>query len=157
MEEDHRNVEQGRKQKSAALLYIPKVWEMEEKLKKDWIYKRGDIYLANLNPIRGSEQGGKRPVVVLQNNVGNFFSTTLIVAPLTSQIDKKRNQPTHVYVGQAKGLEKPSVVQLEHIRTIDKVRVVCYIGKLSRDQMRKVQDACFTSLGYKIPEEMEAP
>ncbi len=130
---------------------------MEDDLKKDWIYKRGDLYLANLNPIRGSEQGGRRPVVVLQNNVGNFFSTTLIVAPLTSQIDKKRSQPTHVYVSHAKGLDKPSIIQLEHIRTIDKVRVINYIGKLSRDQMQRVQDACLKSLGYVIPEEMEAP
>lgn len=64
-------------------------------MKEDWIYKRGDLYYANLNPYFGSEQGGTRPVLVLQNNVGNFFCPTLIVAPLTSKWIKKKDLPTH--------------------------------------------------------------
>ena len=64
-------------------------------MKEDWIYKRGDLYYANLNPYFGSEQGGTRPVLVLQNNVGNFFCPTLIVAPLTSKWIKKKELPTH--------------------------------------------------------------
>ena len=58
-------------------------------MKADWVYRRGDIYLANLNPFKGSEQGGKRPVVVLQNNIGNRHSSTLIIAPITSRVEKK--------------------------------------------------------------------
>ena len=69
-------------------------------LREDWIFRRGDIYLANLNPYFGSEQGGIRPVLVLQNNTGNYFCPTLIVAPMTSKTEKKRNLPTHLYIDQ---------------------------------------------------------
>ena len=64
-------------------------------MKENWVYRRGDIYMANLNPFKGSEQGGTRPVLVLQNNTGNLFCPTLIVAPLTTQVNKKKDQPTH--------------------------------------------------------------
>ena len=63
-------------------------------MRADWVYRRGDIYLANLNPFKGSEQGGKRPVIVLQNNIGNRHSSTLIIAPITSRIEKNTGQPT---------------------------------------------------------------
>ena len=62
-------------------------------MKENWVYRRGDIYMANLNPFKGSEQGGTRPVLVLQNNTGNLFCPTLIVAPLTTQVNKKKDQP----------------------------------------------------------------
>ncbi len=122
----------------------------------DWMYKRGDIYLANLNPYKGSEQGGTRPVVVLQNNDGNIYCPTLIIAPITSQI-KKKNQPTHCYLEEVHGLLYPSMVCLEQIRTIDKSRVIRYIGRLTRKQMRQVDEACLESLGMTVPETVEAP
>ena len=73
-------------------------------MKEDWIYKRGDLYYANLNPYFGSEQGGTRPVLVLQNNVGNFFCPTLIVAPLTSKWIKKKELPTHYALESVPGI-----------------------------------------------------
>ena len=72
-------------------------------MRKNWVYRRGDIYMANLNPFRGSEQGGTRPVVVLQNDDGNFHCPTLIIAPLSSKI-KKLGQPTHVLLRRGRGL-----------------------------------------------------
>lgn len=96
-------------------------------MKEDWIYKRGDLYYANLNPYFGSEQGGTRPVLVLQNNVGNFFCPTLIVAPLTSKWIKKKELPTHYALESVPELGLKSVVLLEQIKTIDKRRVLSYI------------------------------
>ena len=78
---------------------------------EDWIYRRGDIYLANLNPFKGSEQGGTRPVLVLQNNDGNYYCPTLIVAPITTKL-KKLNMPTHCYFEKVRGLAEPSMVSL---------------------------------------------
>ena len=73
-------------------------------MKENWVYRRGDIYMANLNPFKGSEQGGTRPVLVLQNNTGNLFCPTLIVAPLTTQVNKKKDQPTHYLLSGVRGL-----------------------------------------------------
>ena len=81
---------------------------------KDWKYLRGDIYFADMEPHIGSEQGGTRPVVVLQNDVGNRYAPTLIVATVTSRTEKKKHQPTHVLIAHNTAFEKPSVVQLEH-------------------------------------------
>lgn len=125
-------------------------------LRNNWIYKRGDIYLANLNPFKGSEQGGTRPVVVLQNNDGNFYCPTLIIAPITSQL-KKINQPTHCCFESIRGLPEPSMVSLEQIRTIDKCRIERYLGKLTREQMKEVEEAMEESLGIDIPYCVEAP
>ena len=122
----------------------------------DWIYRRGDIYLANLNPFTGSEQGGRRPVLVLQNNDGNFYCPTLIVAPLTSRF-KKPNQPTHCCFEKVRGLAEPSMVSLEQIKTIDKCRIEKYLGRMTKEQMLKVEDAIKESLGMEIPECVEAP
>ena len=126
-------------------------------MKEDWIYKRGDLYYANLNPYFGSEQGGTRPVLVLQNNVGNFFCPTLIVAPLTSKWIKKKELPTHYALESVPELGLKSVVLLEQIKTIDKRRVLSYIGRVSREEMRAIDDALQVSLDIHIPEEMEAP
>lgn len=126
-------------------------------LRDDWIFRRGDIYLADLNPFFGSEQGGTRPVLVLQNNTGNFYCPTLIVAPMTSQGNKKRNQPTHYHLDHVRGLNEPSVALLEQITTIDKRRVIKYIGKLSREQLDTLNDFIEISLGLYIPEDVEAP
>ena len=104
-------------------------------MKADWVYRRGDIYLANLNPFKGSEQGGKRPVVVLQNNIGNRHSSTLIIAPITSRVEKNTGQPTHVNIGRIGYNHVLSVVQLEQIRTIDKQRVIRYFGRIDRSMM----------------------
>ena len=123
---------------------------------KDWIYRRGDIYLANLNPFKGSEQGGTRPVLVLQNNDGNYYCPTLIVAPITTKL-KKPNMPTHCCFEKVRGLDEPSMVSLEQIKTIDKCRIEKYLGKMTRKQMAKVEDAIRESLGMEIPECVEAP
>ena len=124
-------------------------------MKENWTYRRGDIYLANLNPYIGSEQGGTRPVLLLQNNTGNFYCPTLIVAPLTARRGKKPHQPTHYLLNSVKGMDGASVVLLEQIKTIDKRRVVRYIGRVSREQMDGVNEALQISLGLYIPEEME--
>ena len=123
---------------------------------RDWIYRRGDIYLANLNPFKGSEQGGTRPVVVLQNNDGNYFCPTLIVAPVTTKL-KKPELPTHCCFESVRGLPVPSMVSLEQIKTIDKCRIEKYLGKMTREQMMQVEDAIRESHGMEIPECVEAP
>ncbi len=126
-------------------------------MNEDWIYRRGDVYLANLDPYIGSEQGGTRPVVVLQNNTGNFFCPTLIVAPITSRTGKKTNLPTHYHVDKIQGTDYSGMVLLEQIKTIDKRRVSKYLGKMSRRQMDEIGEMIEVSLGLYIPEEMEAP
>ena len=95
--------------------------------------RRGDIYYADLSPVVGSEQGGIRPVLVIQNNTGNAYSPTVIVAAVTSK--PKTKLPTHVILRDRKGLEKNSVVLLEQVRTIDKSRLREYVGILDRQQM----------------------
>jgi len=125
-------------------------------MRRDWIYRRGDLYLANLNPFQGSEQGGTRPVVVLQNNDGNYYCPTLIVAPLTSMM-KKTNLPVHYRLAEAKGMKEPSIVLLEQIKTIDKCRICAYLGKVSKQQMEEIEEALKISLGIWIPDSVEAP
>ncbi len=114
------------------------------KTKKDTIC-RGDIYMANLNPYKGSEQGGKRPVIVIQNDVGNKHSSTVIVAAVTSRFFKKRTMPTHVSV-ISPALEKNSQVLLEQIRTIDKSRLIIKLGRVSDDEMKEIERALKISL-----------
>ena len=106
---------------------------------------RGDLFFANLNPVKGSEQGGKRPVVILQNNVGNKFSPTVIVAAITSRTRKKANMPTHVSLDNA-ALEKDSQVLLEQIRTLDKTRLIKKVGRLTQDEMRAIDNSLEISL-----------
>ena len=125
-------------------------------MRKNWVYRRGDIYIANLNPFRGSEQGGTRPVLVLQNNDGNYYCPTLIVAPLSSKL-KKPNLPTHFRLKKGRGLMTDSIVELEQIKTIDKCRIQRYIGKITPEQMSGVEEAIQKSLGMYIPECVEAP
>ena len=120
---------------------------------KNWRYSRGDIYYANMEPHVGSEQGGERPVVVLQNDKGNKHSPTIIIATLTtSRVDKKLNLPTHVLLDQNPGLKVSSIVQLEQIFTIDKRRVQCFAGQASVDEMRQVEVAMKISLGMNREE-----
>lgn len=106
---------------------------------------RGDIFFANLNPVKGSEQGGKRPVVILQNDVGNKFSPTVIVAAITSRTRKKANMPTHVLLDNV-ALEKNSQVLLEQIRTLDKSRLITKVGKLTKDEMMAIDRSLEASL-----------
>lgn len=111
------------------------------------VVKRGDIFYANLSPVVGSEQGGHRPVLVLQNDVGNKYSPTVIVAAITSQISKAK-LPTHVELpAKQYNLEKDSVVLLEQLRTVDKRRLKEKITHLSEDIMVKVDEALCISLG----------
>ena len=108
---------------------------------------RGDIYYADLNPVVGSEQGGVRPVLVVQNDVGNIYSPTVIVAAITAQ-DLKAEIPTHISIeGTENGLKKASMVLLEQVRTIDRTRLQEYIGHLGVRSMNHVNNALTISLG----------
>lgn len=109
--------------------------------------RRGDIFFANLNPVVGSEQGGTRPVLVLQNDIGNRHSPTTIVAAVTSRI-KKAKLPTHVELTKEMSrLDKDSVVLLEQLRTIDKRRLKERVAHLSDDTMSRIDRALEISLG----------
>ncbi len=111
------------------------------------VVKRGDIFYADLSPVIGSEQGGTRPVLVVQNDVGNKFSPTVIVAAITSQINKAK-MPTHIEISANDfGLAKDSVILLEQIRTIDKRRLKEKIGKLSDEHLAHVDEALGISFG----------
>ena len=112
--------------------------------------KRGDIYYADLSPVVGSEQGGLRPVLIVQNDTGNRFSPTVIAAAITSQ-STKTSLPTHIRVTAAcGGLAKDSIVLLEQIRTIDKKRLKERMGKLSTNMMNQVDKALSVSVGLEI-------
>lgn len=109
--------------------------------------KRGELYYADLSPNFGSEQGGVRPVLVVQNDVGNKYSPTVIAAAVTSKLDKAR-LPTHIEISALDyGLTKDSVILLEQIRTIDKRRLKERIGELPLSVMRRVNDGLKISLG----------
>lgn len=111
------------------------------------IIKRGDIYYADLSPVIGSEQGGVRPVLIVQNDIGNKYSPTVIAAAITSQINKAK-LPTHIEIGaQEYGLQKDSVILLEQIRTIDKKRLREKIGHLDDELMDNVNEALGVSFG----------
>lgn len=103
-------------------------------MKMSRTYLRGDIYFADLDRGVGSEQEGCRPVVIIQNNVGNRHSPTVIIAAITSRKETKEKLPTHYYVGLENGLDRPSVIMLEQIRTIDKQRLERYVGRLNEEQ-----------------------
>lgn len=109
--------------------------------------KRGDIYYADLSPVIGSEQGGLRPVLIVQNDVGNRYSPTVIAAAITSKMGKTK-LPTHIDIlGNQAGLAKDSVILLEQIRTIDKKRLKEKMGHLDEGTMRNVNDAIEVSFG----------
>ena len=111
------------------------------------IIKRGDIYYADLSPVIGSEQGGIRPVLIIQNDVGNKYSPTVIAAAITSQQDKT-NLPTHIKVEAADcGLSKDSIVLLEQVRTIDKKRLREKMGTLDGKAMGQIDKALSVSFG----------
>lgn len=116
----------------------------------NWMYKHGDVYMMDLNPYSGSEQGGIRPAIVVQNDDGNFYSNVLLVVPLTTQI-KKRNMPTH-FILHNRFLSAPSMAICESPRPADKSRVLSYLGHLSKYEMRQVSvclQYSFGFIGYK--------
>ena len=113
-------------------------------MESNWKFQRGDIYFVKLEAGVGSEQNGARPVVILQNDVGNIYSPTLIVAALTSKTDKKVTQATHCQV-EEDGL-KPSIVQAEQIFTIDKERISSFMGMTSELEMAQIEKALKCSL-----------
>lgn len=111
------------------------------------IVKRGDIFYADLSPVVGSEQGGVRPVLIVQNDVGNKYSPTVIVAAITSRINKAK-MPTHIEIkGDEYGLSKDSVILLEQIRTIDKKRLKERIGHMDEAVIETVNEAILISFG----------
>lgn len=110
--------------------------------------KRGELYYADLSPVVGSEQGGVRPVLVVQNDVGNKYSPTVIAAAVTSKINKAK-LPTHIELPSSScGLQRDSVILLEQIRTLDKRRLKERIGELSDVTMNQVDKAILISLGF---------
>ena len=110
--------------------------------------KRGEMYYADLSPVIGSEQGGIRPVLIVQNDIGNKYSPTIIAAAVTSRLNKAR-LPTHIeLVSETYGLPKDSVVLLEQLRTLDKKRLKDKIGLLDIETMEKVNTALLISLGF---------
>ena len=114
------------------------------------LIKRGELYYADLSPVVGSEQGGVRPVLIIQNDVGNKYSPTIIAAAITSKLDKAR-LPTHVNIdGNNCGLPKNSVVLLEQLRTLDKQRLKEKIGTLDDTAMNDVNQGLLVSLGFYV-------
>ena len=109
-------------------------------------YKRGDMYYADLGKGIGSEQEGYRPVLIIQNNTGNRHSTTVIVASISSKVDVKPKLPTHYFIDAECGLQLPSIVLLEQLRTVSKQRLEGYIGRLDKKHIRGVNHALAVSI-----------
>jgi len=108
--------------------------------------KRGEMYYADLGPVVGSEQDGFRPVLVIQNDVGNRHSPTVVVAAITGKV-RNTGMPTHYTLPAGSGLDIPSIVMLEQVRTIDKLRLCDYIGRLGDETMKGVDRAIAVSMG----------
>ncbi|MDD3142511.1 MAG: type II toxin-antitoxin system PemK/MazF family toxin [Lachnospiraceae bacterium] len=111
--------------------------------------KRGDIYYADLNPVIGSEQGGKRPVLIISNDIGNKHSPTVIIAAITGEEHTKAKLPTHTIVKDCDFLDKNSIILLEQIRTLDKQRLKQYVGMLPDNTMARVDKALAISIFLK--------
>ena len=112
----------------------------------------GDLFYADLNPVVGSEQGGIRPVLVIQNDVGNHFSPTVVAAAITSR-KAKNSLPTHILLENVPGLAPTSLLLLEQLRTIDRKRLRGYIGRISKEKMLEVDAALAISIGIGYPNE----
>ncbi len=126
-------------------LSIP--WNVASAEDEKLAIKRGDVFFADLSPVVGSEQGGTRPVLIIQNDIGNRFSPTVIVAAITAQIQKAK-LPTHVEITAARhGFERDSVILLEQVRTIDKSRLTDKITHLDDTLMKQVDEALQVSFG----------
>ena len=118
------------------------------------VYK-GNFYYADLDPVIGSEQAGMRPVLVIQNNIGNKNSPTVIVAPLTASGNDKPLLPTHVKIAASDGIYCDSIVLLEQVRTIDKQRLKNFLGRINMEQLWKVEKAIIVAFGINIRKIME--
>jgi len=114
--------------------------------------RRGDLFYADLNPVVGSEQGGIRPVLVIQNDVGNHLSPTVVAAAITSR-KVKNSLPTHILLENVPGLAPTSLLLLEQLRTIDRKRLRGYIGRISKEKMLEVDAALAISIGIGYPNE----
>lgn len=114
--------------------------------------RRGDLFYADLNPVIGSEQGGIRPVLVIQNDVGNHFSPTVVAAAITSR-KAKNSLPTHILLENVPGLAPTSLLLLEQLRTIDRKRLRGYIGRISKEKMLEIDAALAISIGIGYPNE----
>ncbi len=114
--------------------------------------RRGDLFYADLNPVVGSEQGGIRPVLVIQNDVGNYFSPTVVAAAITSR-KAKNSLPTHILLENVPGLAPTSLLLLEQLRTIDRKRLRGYIGRISKEKMLEIDAALAISIGIGYPSE----
>ena len=115
--------------------------------------KRGDIYFADLDPVIGSEQGGRRPVLIIQNDLGNRFSPTVIALPLTSKVNKAPLR-THVPLSPPQGgVRRPSVILCEQVRTLEKSRLQTYLGRLSKEKMALVERALAAAVAGEETEE----
>ncbi len=113
------------------------------------VYK-GDIYYADLDPVKGSEQGGIRPIIVLQNDVGNIMSSTILVAPLTKKFHNKPNLPTHITINNKK-LKYESIVLLEQVKVIDKERLKHdFVCRVSKKVIKKIDKALLKSFGIGV-------
>jgi len=110
--------------------------------------RRGQIYYADLSPVIGSEQGGMRPVLIIQNDIGNSHAPTVIAAAITSRLSKA-SLPTHIEIRKC-GLTKDSIVLLEQIRTLDKRRLKAYMGELDENTMAQIDKAIMISLGVEV-------
>lgn len=115
-------------------------------MNKDWVYRRGDIYFADLGDRLGCEQTGTRPILVIQNDIGNKFAPTLTVLPITSNI-KKMTLPTHTVLPPDTVLKRESMVMAEQIVTIDKNRVLSYVGQLDNIHLNSVMEAVQIHIG----------
>lgn len=120
-------------------------------------YSRGDMYYANLGKGIGSEQEGYRPVVIIQNNVGNRFSPTVIIAAITSKVGVKPRLPTHYFIDGEDGLELPSLILMEQLRTIDKHRLGKYIGHLKKQHIDGMNRALAVSINLRCPRTIGQP
>ena len=114
--------------------------------------RRGDLFYADLNPVVGSEQGGIRPVLLIQNDVGNHFSPTVVAAAITSR-KAKNSLPTHILLENVPGLAPTSLLLLEQLRTIDRKRLRGYIGRISKEKMLEIDAALAISIGIGYPNE----
>ena len=119
----------------------------------DGKYLRGEIYFAQLGTGIGSEQKGRRPVIIIQNDVGNKYSPTVIVAAITSEVKGKGDLPVHHMIGPVDGLKKDSYILLEQIRTIDKKRLDRYIGKIAEKHIIDIDNALAISIGLNVTTE----
>ena len=115
-------------------------------MKNNNVIKRGQVWYCDLSPVKGSEQGGVRPCLVIQNDKGNQFAPTTIIAPITSRHTKAK-LPTHIWLSVTCGLPVNSMVELEQVRTIDKSRLLQYVGEIQQGEMNLVNKALIISMG----------